>query len=351
MSRRGIIIAFASIALLVLSFTGAFAEEVDWVSPPYDDILKKAKSENKHIFIDFYTTWCGPCKRLDAVTYQDAAVTSYLNSIVPVKYDAEKDEGEVLAKKFKIRAYPTLVLLDPSGKEVDRFVGYLDPEDFLQTIEGYQKGIGTVSFYEEALRKNPNDIETMYELGMKHADAARPDEAKRLLEKIVEIDPDYEKKARIWSRLGYVMYSDDRYDDALGYYNTLIKEFPDTKDHDEALKMLAYVYYKMDRKKDSLASYKKYLDRHPDDPGVMNGFAWFCAKRQFGFDDALPVALKAADLSGRDSGILDTLAELYYAMGDQGNAIKIGEEALSKDPEDQYLKDQLAKFRSAAEGT
>jgi tetratricopeptide (TPR) repeat protein len=82
----------------------------------------------------------------------------------------------------------------------------------------------------------------------------------------------------------------------------------------------------------------------------MNGFAWFCAKRKFGFDAALPVALKAVELSDRDSGILDTLAELYYAMGDYGNAIKIGEEALSKEPDDQYLKDQLTKYRSAAEG-
>jgi tetratricopeptide (TPR) repeat protein len=147
------------------------------------------------------------------------------------------------------------------------------------------------------------------------------------------------------------MYSDERYEDAVGYYRKLLKAYPDTKESDDALQMLAYVYYRMDRKEESLASYMKYLDRYPDDPGAMNGFAWFCAKRQFGFDEALPVALKAADLSGRDPGILDTLAELYYAMGDYGNAVKIGEEALSKEPEDQYLKDQLTKFRSAAEGT
>jgi len=345
-----LITALASTALLLLSFTGAFAEEVDWVSPPFDDIVKKAQTENKHIFIDFYATWCGPCKRLEAVTYKDAKVASFLNSIVPVKYDAEKDEGEVLAKKFKVRAYPTLVLLDPSGNEVDRFVGYLDPEDFLQTIEGYEKGIGTVGFYEEELKKNPNDVETMYELGMKHADAVRSEDAKILLEKVIELDPDTDKKAEIWSRLGYVMYSDDRYEEAVGYYTMLIKQFPDTKDQDEALQMLAYVYYKMNREKDSLASYMKYLKLHPDDPGAMNGFAWFCAKRKFGFEEALPVALKAADLSDRDSGILDTLAELYYAMEDYGNAIKIGEEALSKEPDDQYLKDQLVKFRAASEG-
>jgi tetratricopeptide (TPR) repeat protein len=79
----------------------------------------------------------------------------------------------------------------------------------------------------------------------------------------------------------------------------------------------------------------------------MNGFAWFCAKRGFGFDRALPVALEAADLSDRDPGVLDTLAELYFAMGDYDHAIEVGQEALDKEPDDKYFKDQLEKYEQA----
>jgi tetratricopeptide (TPR) repeat protein len=348
MSRRISTILSTTGAFLVLSLAAAFAGEVDWAQPPYEEILQRAAQENRPVFIDFYATWCGPCKRLDQITYQDEKVIGYLNSIVAVKYDAEKDEGETLAKKFKVKAYPTLVLVSSNGDEIDRYVGYLDAEKFLDVIEGYHKGVGTVGFYEAQLEKNPDDIETLYTLGLKHADAVRPERAKATLERILVLDPESEHKADIWSSLGYVMYADDRYDEAVAYYNKLLEEFPDTKHHDESLQILARVYYRMEEKDKAIEAYTAYVDRHPDDPKAMNGFAWFCAKRKFGFEQALPVALKAVELSDRDPGILDTLAELYFAMGDFDNAIKIGEEALSKEPEDEYLEEQLNKYRDAA---
>jgi tetratricopeptide (TPR) repeat protein len=125
--------------------------------------------------------------------------------------------------------------------------------------------------------------------------------------------------------------------------------FPDTEWHDRGLTLLAHTYFRQDKRDQSVETYMKYVERHPDDPGVLNGFAWFCAQRKFGFDEALPVALKAVELSNRDAGILDTLAELYFAMGKYAKAIEIGEEAASKEPEDSYLKDQLNKYRAAAE--
>jgi tetratricopeptide (TPR) repeat protein len=80
---------------------------------------------------------------------------------------------------------------------------------------------------------------------------------------------------------------------------------------------------------------------------TLNGFAWFCAQRKIGLDKALPAAQKAAELSKRDPGILDTLAEVYFAMGDFDHAIKIGEEALASNPKDTYYNDQVAKFKKA----
>ncbi|HEU4365878.1 MAG TPA: tetratricopeptide repeat protein, partial [Candidatus Krumholzibacteria bacterium] len=64
-------------------------------------------------------------------------------------------------------------------------------------------------------------------------------------------------------------------------------------------------------------------------------------------DQALPVALKAVELSNRDAGILDTLAEVYFAQGDYDKALKIGLEGLSKEPDDQYFKDQVEKYKKA----
>lgn len=348
MIRHLMIALLGACVVFGLSAAAQAADEVDWTQPPFKSILETAKQENKHVFIDFYTTWCGPCKMLDKVTYQDSKVVEYLNSIVAVKYDAEKDEGEVLAKKFRVKAYPTLMLLGPDGKEVDRHVGYLDADGFMKTIKGYQGGIGTVAYFEGVLKKNPEDTEALYALGMKYADAVRSEEAEVAFDKLLKIDPDNENKAEIYYQLGYTMTAADRNEDAIEYFNKVITEYPDTEFHDQALQMQTRAYYALDKKDKCLESYQALLSRHPDDVSVLNSFAWFCAQRKFGFDQALPVALKAAELSDRDPGILDTLAELYYAMGDYDNAIKVGEEAAEKEPDDQYLKDQLDKFRKAA---
>ena len=89
-----------------------------------------AEGGKKLVLVDFYTAWCGPCKRLDETTWKDPRVRDWLSKeAVCLKVNAEKDEP--LAEKYRINAYPTLLLLRPDGSEVDRLVGYRDAMAFL----------------------------------------------------------------------------------------------------------------------------------------------------------------------------------------------------------------------------
>ncbi|MFZ9691611.1 MAG: thioredoxin family protein, partial [Phycisphaerales bacterium] len=82
------------------------------------------------VFLDFYATWCPPCRRLDAETWKDPQVVSWLEAnAIPLKIDAERNPG--LSERFMVEAYPTLVFLDPSGREVLRVLGFRDPAAFL----------------------------------------------------------------------------------------------------------------------------------------------------------------------------------------------------------------------------
>jgi thiol-disulfide isomerase/thioredoxin len=84
----------------------------------------------KFVVVDFYTVWCGPCKKLDETTWKDQGVRDWLSKeSVCVKVDAEKDEK--LAAKYRINAYPTVLLVRPDGTEIDRLVGYRDAKTFL----------------------------------------------------------------------------------------------------------------------------------------------------------------------------------------------------------------------------
>ncbi|WP_164126154.1 redoxin domain-containing protein [Sphingobacterium luzhongxinii] len=99
-------------------------------------ILDQAKRERKLILIDFYTSWCGPCKMMDAHVFPDPTVSKTLQDhYVVVKLDAEKDAlGKVLAARYIIRSYPTFLIIEPSFRVHRMDAGYKDALLFNQWL-------------------------------------------------------------------------------------------------------------------------------------------------------------------------------------------------------------------------
>ena len=81
-----------------------------------------AKEAGKRLFIDFETTWCGPCKTMDRWVYTALDVVTGAAGDVAVKVDG--DEERELVKRFEVKAYPTMILLSPKGEVIRRAVGY-----------------------------------------------------------------------------------------------------------------------------------------------------------------------------------------------------------------------------------
>ncbi len=96
--------------------------------------LARAGSEKKLVMVDFYTDWCGWCRRLDQTTLADSNVRRALERVVSVRLNAETDGREV-AQRFNVDGYPTILFLNASGDEVGRIPGYLEPRPFLSEIE------------------------------------------------------------------------------------------------------------------------------------------------------------------------------------------------------------------------
>jgi thiol:disulfide interchange protein len=97
------------------------------------EALDLAKKENKLVFVDFYTTWCGPCKLLKKNTFSNESVGTYYNEkFINITIDAEKGEGIDLAKKYNVIAYPTLIFLDSDGNMKHQALGYKSHEEFLE---------------------------------------------------------------------------------------------------------------------------------------------------------------------------------------------------------------------------
>jgi len=82
------------------------------------------------------------------------------------------------------------------------------------------------------------------------------------------------------------------------------------------------------------------------DASTLNGLAWICATNDVHLPDALQAAERAAALEPKSTEILDTLAEVHYRSGNAAKAIEVETRALSYSPNDQYLKDQINRFKS-----
>ncbi len=96
----------------------------------------KAKKENKLVFVDCYTQWCGPCKKMSRDIFPDAKVGQYMNPrFVNLKIDMEAKYAEGLSKEWQVTAYPTFIIFNADGKEIGRFMGGSDADGFIHRVE------------------------------------------------------------------------------------------------------------------------------------------------------------------------------------------------------------------------
>lgn len=110
----------------------AQGNSIDFESGSWTEILAKAKTENKLVFIDAYTTWCAPCKKMDKEVFPETEVANFYNKMfVNVKMDMENGEGVNLARTYNVNVFPTLLFVDGEGDLVHRSAGYHNVEQFL----------------------------------------------------------------------------------------------------------------------------------------------------------------------------------------------------------------------------
>jgi thiol:disulfide interchange protein len=92
-----------------------------------------AKKSNKIVFIDCYTTWCGPCKVLDSKVFsQDKVGNLFNNKFINIKLDMENDpDGKKVAASYRVNSYPTLLFIDKDGTLKKRSIGFKTAEELI----------------------------------------------------------------------------------------------------------------------------------------------------------------------------------------------------------------------------
>jgi thioredoxin-related protein len=341
----------AAAAALVI---GQAQAEIKFLRGPLHEAVTRAQTEKKPVMIDFITDWCRWCDTLDARTYSDAGVADYINSaVVPIKIDAEKGEGIDIAKKYGVRAYPTILLITAEGEEIDRLLGYMPPEPFLKSVRDIVGGVNTLAQVRAAVEKNPTDPVAQYAAATKYAGRNDLASAADHYQKLLELDPTnalgHNEEAEFSIAINDLQSKKDP-----APLSAFADKYPGSSKVRDALGTLVTLSLRNGDGDGAKKFFLRYTAKYPNDAMMMNNYAWTCAGKKLNLDHAAETARAAVALASTDGEramFLDTQATVEYVRGNVKDAVALEEKALGllKDAppkERKEYEDTLAKFKA-----
>ena len=146
--------------VLYTSIGSSQTAHIDFTSATWEEALKMAKKEDKIIFVDAFTTWCGPCKMMAKKVFTDPDVKRYYDEhFINMKIDMEKGEGILFARAYDIEAYPTYVFVDAHGNIAHKGLGYMKPETFIafgEAASDEENRLGTLEMKYKKGERDPS---------------------------------------------------------------------------------------------------------------------------------------------------------------------------------------------------
>lgn len=142
--------------LLVISYQ-VNGQGIEFFHGTWEEAKEKATQEEKILFVDAFTTWCGPCKRMAKNVFTDPDVGAFFNEkYISLKLDMEKTEGRAFSAEYPVSAYPTLFFINEKGELLKKVVGGKSAEQFLaigkSIVESYDRSGDYKKLYDEGSR-------------------------------------------------------------------------------------------------------------------------------------------------------------------------------------------------------
>jgi tetratricopeptide (TPR) repeat protein len=181
------------------------------------------------------------------------------------KIDAEVDT--VAKEKHSIQGYPSLVLLDSTGKEIDRIGGFLPPEQFIATINNYLQGVGTLDYFLSAADTGATP-EVNFAIAEKYGDRGMFDKAEEYFQKVIRENKNNEGgyTSGAMMALADISLRLDEYDEAIARYKMVRKKFPDSITVNDADIYIAIAHRLKGDTATAIQAFEDFLKNHPNSP-------------------------------------------------------------------------------------
>ena len=270
-----------------------------------------------------------------------------------MRVDAEKGEGVDLAERYHITGYPTVIFVRAAGGEVDRIIGYLPPDRFLEELNRITSGKNTLESIRAEVEENPHDLDASLRYGWKLDDREVYTEAIDVWRKVQLLSKDNSSEGRLGDfKVAEALALTDSITDPL---DTYLEAVPEGEYAAQAMQGVVQIYRSRHDILAEAASYKQLVNYSVQikaaTPRLLNSYAWRMTQLEQNLEDALErirlgVELAAGDEAESRAGIMDTEAEVLWKLGRVDEALEVITMCIKLQPEDSYFQEQKAKFEA-----
>jgi len=322
----------------------------------YPQAVVLSQERGLHLFLYFQTKYCGPCKELDRKVFPSEEFQSFARSIVSLNVDARSPEGEPVAKHYDVSSYPTMIVCEPGGEEIERFFGFRATDEFVGKIKDYMEHRHTASHYKELAEAAPDDLGLQFTAGRELAVRQRGEEAIPFLQRVIEKGEGVEIPGqkpgavpRATLLLARTVYLDQLHarDKALPLLEQLADRYPGSYHGEEAIYMMARIYVEtkeMDKAKDALLNRLTI----PGDQAIHYfRFGSFCLRYRVFADEGITKLKEGVEKHPKAAYLWKTLADLHFMARAFDEAVDAMTRAVAADPKSQAYPRLLETYTRA----
>lgn len=340
----------ASLWVAVLMVPAAAMAQPTWIHHrPLRPAVKAAKSR---LLVKVTTTWCGAtnpsCRELENLLARPE-VARRLRAFRLLAYDGEQGEGQSVARRYSVGFFPTLLVIDRKGREVDRLTGHLPQKQLTQWLDEAISGKGTLAGLEARLSRRPKDMALRLRVGALWALRGRRAKAVRHLDRVIraaggsDVPSRSRKPAEVLAARAMLIKGqflelralrDPRAAEAT--LRALRLRFPTSPEAMQAVYPLARAMHGIKRTKAAL----RLLSWWARTPEQHQKVAWFCHRNRVDAKRGLRHARAAVKARPGQALMWATLACVQDLAGDRAAAGRSWGKALRLDPYRRWYQQQ-----------
>ena len=192
----------------------------------------------------------------------EKAIEFFTNEMILVKIHAEEDTA--VSNRYHAKAFPTSLLINKEGDEVDRLLGFAPPEEYIQTFVDFSNGIGTL---EDLLGRAETEADrSLYlEIADKYKYRGVTADAETWFGKVIEAgEPLDSLSGEARTALAYMLAKDEKFDEAAAAFEKVTEEFGQSYHGRDAILWLAWVHRKANDTTRAIAAYENFVELYPD---------------------------------------------------------------------------------------